>query len=566
MDHSQALGALTCAGCGSDFFLDDGDVRSFGAHRVAPPKHCPDCRQQRRLSHVNERHLFRSKCAVSGKPLITNIPPESPIRVCSTPYWFSEAVDNSQFGKKFDFDRPFFEQWRELQLAVLHPALVNGSSGGTNSDYANFSARNTNCYLVFNSYDCKDCYYGYGLQACVSVLDSYRSIRSERCYELSDCGDCRNSAFLKDCERCEDSFFLSGCNDCRHCLLCSNLANKEYYFLNEPVSKAEYESFRKLLDVRTSLHELKHQFDVFSKSFPQKAVRGHGSKSSLGNYLDECVNAFSCFDCHGASDARYSFQSFGESKDCADTNETGGGGLLYECSHVGNQAVYVRFSMQSFDNLFRLTYCSHCFDGCRDLFGSIGLKRKQYCILNHQYSKNEYEELLPRIVSHMESTGEWGEFFPSECAAVPYNVSAAQDYYPLTEMEAAEKKIFWRSQGASEAAAAGAEVPESVFGSSEKVSQELFSCKSCSKRFRIISQELRFLKAVGVALPELCFECRHEHRRRERLPRGLWARKCGSCEKDIFCAYPPGAVAAGFESAGSEAIVFCNDCFEAALE
>jgi len=333
------------------------------------------------------------------------------------------------------------------------------------------------------------------------------------------------------------------------------LKDKEYYFLNEPVSGAEYESFRKLLDGRTSLQELKQQFAAFSKSFPQKAVRGRRSKNSIGNYLDECNGVFSCFDCHGASDARYGFQSFGESKDFTDTNECGGGGLLYECTHVGNQAVYVRFTMQSFDNLFRLTYCSHCFDGCRDLFGCIGLKRKQYCILNRQYSKNEYETLVPQIVTHMERSGEWGEFFPIHCSAVPYNVSAAQDYYPLTESEAAEKNIWWRTERPS-GATAGAEVPESVIGSSEKISEELFACKTCAKRFRIISQELKFLKKLGVALPEHCFECRHSQRRRSRLPRGLWGRKCDSCGKEIFCAYPP----------ESDATVFCEECFESTLE
>jgi hypothetical protein len=32
---------------------------------------------------------------------------------------------------------------------------------------------------------------------------------------------------------------------------------------------------------------------------------------------------------------------------------------------------------------------------------------KQYCILNKQYTKEEYEELVPKIIEHMKKTGEW---------------------------------------------------------------------------------------------------------------------------------------------------------------
>jgi len=31
----------------------------------------------------------------------------------------------------------------------------------------------------------------------------------------------------------------------------------------------------------------------------------------------------------------------------------------------------------------------------------------KYCILNKQYSKEEYEELVPKIIEHMQKTGEW---------------------------------------------------------------------------------------------------------------------------------------------------------------
>lgn len=53
-----------------------------------------------------------------------------------------------------------------------------------------------------------------------------------------------------------------------------------------------------------------------------------------------------------------------------------------------------------------LAYCIDCYD-TKNCFGCIGLRNKQYCILNKQYTKEQYEELVPKIIEHMTKTGEW---------------------------------------------------------------------------------------------------------------------------------------------------------------
>jgi hypothetical protein len=52
-----------------------------------------------------------------------------------------------------------------------------------------------------------------------------------------------------------------------------------------------------------------------------------------------------------------------------------------------------------------------CGKGSSNLFGCIGLRGKEYCILNKQYTKEEYETLVPKIIEKMKADGEWGEFF-----------------------------------------------------------------------------------------------------------------------------------------------------------
>jgi hypothetical protein len=37
----------------------------------------------------------------------------------------------------------------------------------------------------------------------------------------------------------------------------------------------------------------------------------------------------------------------------------------------------------------------------------VGLHDKSYCILNKQYTKEEYEELVPKIIEKMMKDDEW---------------------------------------------------------------------------------------------------------------------------------------------------------------
>ena len=82
-----------------------------------------------------------------------------------------------------------------------------------------------------------------------------------------------------------------------------------------------------------------------------------------------------------------------------------------------------------------MVYCISCF-GSHDCFGCVGLRNKSYCILNTQYTKEEYEELVPRIIIHMMKNGEWGEFFPSSMSPFGYNETVATEYFPREKEEA----------------------------------------------------------------------------------------------------------------------------------
>ena len=83
-----------------------------------------------------------------------------------------------------------------------------------------------------------------------------------------------------------------------------------------------------------------------------------------------------------------------KTKDCYDSTHTYKGRKERdESSSVGDGAKKI-FSLTIIFSNYDIYYSFNC-NNCSNLFGCVDLKHKQYCILNKQYTKEEYEELCP---------------------------------------------------------------------------------------------------------------------------------------------------------------------------
>lgn len=549
----------SCAQCATSFSIDQRDLDfyelvspEFAGKKMAipPPTQCPDCRQQRRAAQVNELHLYKRTCGLTGKEIISNFHPESPFVVYDQEVWYSDRWDPMTFGRAFDFSRPFFEQYQDLCLAVPHMNLFTGYQYDENCSYTNYAGKNKNCYLIFDSDENRDCYYGYSINGSVNCVDCYRVRRSELCHECIDCVQCYASAFLQDCSTCSDSAFLKNCIGCKHCLMCSNLRNKEYMVENKPVSPEEFQRLRAFLASHSRTESARKRFETLKLQYPQKAMHGLQNENVSGDYLLNSKNAEHCFDSEDLWDCLYCFQGFMPLKDTMDINECGDGERLYECSVCGYSAVNLQFSANCLDQLHNYLYTTYCLH-CSDLFGCCGLRHKKYCILNTQYVKEEYEQLVGKIIGHMQKTHEWGEFFPIALSPFCYNESVAQEYYPLTEEEATRKGYRWRAQDRKEYLPQKTVIPDITAEAPETITKEIFACASCGRNFKIIDQELQFHRAHQLPLPRTCFLCRHRARMAMRNPRRLWACTCAKCAKPIQTSYAP----------ERPEKVYCEECY-----
>lgn len=533
-----------CKNCTQPFEIFPEDRAFYASMEVPEPTLCPDCRQQRRSAQPNQLFLSKRKCDLTGQTLVSNFSPESPYPVYAPEVWYSDAWDPLQYGRDYDFGRPFFEQFADLFAVVPRPALFTGYQYDENSPYTNHAGKNKNCYFIFDSDENWDCLYSYSINHCKNVMDCYRTRKCELCYECVDSYSCyHHCAFLQDCENCTDSFFLKNCIGCKNCLFSVNLRNKQYYIHNQKASKEEYEAYLQKLSSWSELQQLRSDFQKFQIQFPQKYLHGTHNENVRGEYLDHCKNAQLCFDSSTLWDCRYVVQGFMPLKDCMDVSECGEAERLYECVVCGYELNTVKFAAHTLGACHDAEYIMYC-PHTAYLFGCIGLRHKQYCILNKQYTQEEYEELLPRIKAHMRETGEYGEFFPIALSSFGYNQTVAQEYFPLTKEQAIAKGYKWADEKPPDFRDVTKKIPanrlpDTIADIPDDIVNWAIACESSGKLFRIQKPELQFYRQMNLPNPHEKFLVRHKRRQSLRNPRQLWSRKCDSCEQPIETSYAP---------------------------
>lgn len=544
----------------STFYKEVSPSFNGQTYLVPPPTLNPDERYQRRLTWRNDRHLYHRTCAKTAQPILSMFSPDKPLVVYDVDLWWSDDWDQCAAGQEFDFGRPFFEQYAELLSKTPLPALSMTRPTLENADYCNHVTSIKNGYLLFDCRFSENCLYGKTIERSYDCVDCYKVFDSEACYEAVGAYNCHTCTYVKNCFTCANCDFCEDLTGCKYCFGCINLRNKQYYVFNEPCSSPE-EWAQKVADLKKqhSAAELMNMRDALRLKLPCRFMQELKTEHCTGDYLFECTDTKQSFDCEYLQDCAYcqdvkkdsevSFQIY---------DVTHFGGNLTNCLEgisLGNTAKSVLYSAFCFSNVSDLLYCYYCLNGSKNLFGCIGQHRAEYRILNKQYSKEEYEELVPRIIEHMKSTGEWGEFFPSSISPFAYNETIAMEFFPLEKSDVEAKGWRWNDHidplpdvkktiEANRLPPLIADIPDDILNWS-------IVCEKTGRPFRIIAQELEFYRKLNLPIPHLHPDERHRLRLEQRNPRHLWSRSCAMCQKPIETAYEP----------NSAEIVYCEECY-----
>ena len=542
-----------CTGCGADFVVyerDRGFYEKFGKSvgsvlgkdvKIPDPSECWDCRQQRRQAQRNERFLYANKCEKCEKSMITIFSPDKKDVVYCKDCWWADGWDPMEYGREFDFSRPFFEQWKELYDSVPKLGLIVLGEM-TNSDYAHDAYRLKNCYLTFDGEQAWDCLYGETFCKVKDCMDFLVTYQSELCYETVNCSNCYDCRFCRFCRTCSESSFLVDCVGCKNCFACVNQHQKQYCIFNKQYSEEEYKKRVEEYAMGSfeALEKFKKEFEAFVVAQPKRAYRGVKNEDVSGDCVDNCKDTYYSFDCVGSRDCSYCTNLALGANDCFDVDIWGDKlSMAYNCECVGVGTMNVGFDYYVAMNATNAFYSAFCWNGVSDMFGCMALQHKQYCILNKQYSEEEYKSLVGRIIDHMVAGGEWGHFFPIATSSFGYNETVANEFYPLSKEEALAKGYNWKEKDSREFLEQKYEVPDLVADVPDSVCGEVLACGECGKNFKIVPQELKYYRRHGVPIPRKCSDCRHLVRRRSKNPRRLWERKCARSGVPVLTPYAP---------------------------
>ncbi|MBI4232772.1 hypothetical protein HY605_06085 [Candidatus Peregrinibacteria bacterium] len=536
----------TCKNCEKAFTVYQNDL-DFYKHispvfngeklLIPPPTLCPDCRRQRRMSFRNERNLYARKCDLTGQNIISVYSPDKPFKIFHHSKWESDSWDPMDFGRDYDPNTSFFEQFNKLQQLVPKKAL-HIPDNMINCDYCNYGGNAQNCYLCFAPFESQNCLYSRVPYACQSDVDGEADIMCQYCYECVSCVNCYECRYCQFCENCKDSAFLIDCTACDNCFGCVGQKHKRHMFLNRQLSQEEYEEKTKdIFSSSVKLQEFEEEFAKVKQQAVYKYARSTQIENSTGDVLRGCKNCFDSYDLFNQEDSRYC-ELGGEQTHHAYDTTIAGLNMVNAYEQIGALGCHDSAFLVYVDTDQNCYYCISC-RNCSHCFGCEGLKRKQYCILNKQYDKKEYERLVNQIVKDMIKREEWGEFFPAKISPYAYNESLAYSYFPLGKEAVQSKGLKWK------------DIPDNVQKAS--ANEDIKACLECKKHYKLIQQEKDFYKKYRLPEPEKCPDCRYKKRLSQMPPMQFWQRGCMAegCENTFVTSYSPNRLE----------VIYCEECY-----
>lgn len=517
-----------CKNCDVRFVIEPDDYSFYETIGVPAPIFCFDCRLQRKLAYRNERRLYKRICDLCKKSVIALFPQEASFPVYCTECWWSDNWDPMRYGQDYDLSRGFFEQYEEFSNKVPHLGMPSPSNNHQ-SEYTSWVNGCKNCYLVFGSPNCEEVFYGELLNYCRNSADCTNCNSLELSYECLSSNNCYHSIWCVSCVNCTDCYFCFDCRGSNNCFLSFNQRNKSYLILNKQYSKEEWEN--KMKNILGSYSKFEESLNKFRSLFHKRALHKFANLvkvvNSTGNDLAETKNAYHCFDSSKTENCRY--VSYGEDiKDCVDSYAiVEKSELCYECFST-RLTSRSRFMIGSWDSNLDMQYSQFVIGGS-NLFGCMGMRKKSYCILNKQYTKEGYGELTAKIIADMKKRGEYGEFFPIAHSPFSYNETLANDYYPLSKEQALRKGYSWRDNVGGtfgKETVDSLELADNIQDTKDDILNQIFACSKCTKNYKIISLEMNFYRAIKAPIPRKCPDCRYYERLSFKNPRKLFSRKC----------------------------------------
>ncbi len=289
----------------------------------------------------------------------------------------------------------------ELQsLLTRYPKVPSDITESEDCEYGDHLHFCKDLHIAFDCARCNDCVYTYDSYIAKNCIDCEYVVESELCYDSLDAINCFNGNYLDYCVGVRDSSYATNCINCHDVFGCVNLNNKSFCIFNRQLTEAVYrekvERYKKwpAEKVLAMIEELK-------KRYPYTQTKeGNNENTTYGNYIHYNKDCYMCFDAGHNEACMYLYDSFYNNR-CFDmTYSSQQSELSYEeiDSHKLFNCNYAVLSSNSHDS----SYIFNC-RNVKDSLGCVSLNNKQYCILNRQLSREDYERVSKQILEELKN-------------------------------------------------------------------------------------------------------------------------------------------------------------------
>ncbi len=386
--------------------------------------------------------------------MITRYAPEGRVKNIVSIKKFTEIRDNLP-KKNYDNEKDFFDNFSSLFFDIPFWNLIHFNTN-ENADYADAVFTGKNVYLSNTiGIDAENIYYSVlCYDKIVNIFNSFMvNNTSQNIYQSTAINNSYNIFYSKFISDSSDIWFSTNLIGCRECIFCDWLQNKKYHIENKEYSREEYETEKK------NILKQKELFIDYFKKLTNKAIN-YGSKNSSGNAIYFCENLENGFFMSRLKDGKNVWCGHGSN----------GSNDFYDCFDTGvnSKDFYaVMGAGENCDNIYcswEIAKCSHIFysyflESCSFCLGCVGLKNKHFCILNKQYSKEDWYKKADEIFASMEREKILWEFFPPSVNPFYFNDTIAYFFDDSFSQEEIKKDGYlWREEAIKVDIPEGAEV------------------------------------------------------------------------------------------------------------
>ena len=299
-------------------------------------------------------------------------------------------------------DMNFIEEF--TKLLIEKPRYNVKQVNSENSEYADTAVKSKNCYYSFCVFYCEDVYYARYSRKCTSCSDITFCTECQWCLSCTDCVGCYMTDYSQNCSNCTECQYCTDCYTCENCFGCVGLHRKNYYIFNKKYTKEEYEKYLQNADLKKKAIQeiIEGKLKEITKT-PRLGIHQVNTESCIGDNLSNSKNCYQCYDAFNCEDCLYNIECNGNT-DSVDLTVCFEAEQCYSCTQapINYNSNFLLHTDLCSDSEF----CAYS-KSLKHCFGCVYLAQKEYCILNKQYTKEEYFIEVAKIKQQLIEEGKY---------------------------------------------------------------------------------------------------------------------------------------------------------------